>query len=90
MFKTNMDKAKIKRLTQLTKEINDLTTEIKDKYPELYPFLEEDTLTLTDHGDPEVHFESFTNYLDSLKQMKKHYIENQEVLTKEGIAKQPK
>lgn len=66
----------MKRLQQITKEINDLTLKIEQEYPELYQYLDENPLTISSGGSSKVGKKNFSEYLNSLKQLLKHYIEN--------------
>lgn len=66
----------MKRLQQLTKEINDLTLKIEQEYPELYKYLDEIPETIPCCNHPEVTTKSFSEYLDSLKQLLEHHIIN--------------
>lgn len=66
----------MKRLQELTKEINDLTLKIEQEYPELYQYLDENPITIPSTNRPEMDTKNFSNYLDSLKQLLIHYVEN--------------
>lgn len=67
----------MKRLQELTKEINDLTLKIEQEYPDLYKYLDENPITIPSNGSPIIDTKNFSDYLDSLKQILKHYLENQ-------------
>lgn len=56
----------------LTCKINELISLIKDKYPELYPMLEE--LKENFSPEPDVNMNPLQEYYDSLKQMLNKYI----------------
>lgn len=71
----------MKKAESLLKEITDLTNKIRDSYPELYGFLEEDTLTLPTTNQPEVDETSLQNYLESLKELVKNYLETHKNLS---------
>ena len=66
----------MKRLQQITKEINDLTLKIEQEYPELYQYLDENPMTISFGSGSKVSKKNFSEYLNSLKQLLKHYIEN--------------
>jgi len=66
----------MKRIHELSKEINDLTLKIKQEYPELYQYLDENPITIPDGEHPEVNTKNFADWLNSLKQLLKHHIEN--------------
>ena len=66
----------MKRLKELTKEINDLTMKIEQDYPELYQYLDETPITIPSSEHPEMNTRMFADWLDSLKQLLKHHIEN--------------
>ncbi|MBD98793.1 MAG: hypothetical protein CMO34_03035 [Verrucomicrobia bacterium] len=66
----------MKRLQELTKEINELTLKIEQEYPELYQYLDENPMTIPCCEQPELNTKNFSEYLDSLKQLLKHHIRN--------------
>ena len=51
------------------------TLEIETKYPEIYKFLDEDTLTLPFRRHPKINAEVLMDYLQSLKQLLSHHKE---------------
>tara|TARA_B100000508_G_scaffold137492_1_gene132146 strand:- start:14901 stop:15122 length:222 start_codon:yes stop_codon:yes gene_type:complete len=65
----------MKRLQELTKEINDLTLKMELEYPELYEFMNENPMTIPCCEHPELNTKNFSDYLDSLKELLKHHIE---------------
>lgn len=65
----------MKRLQQLTIEINNLTLKIEQDYPELYKYLDENPITIPCCNHPKMDIKNFSDYLDSLKQLLKHHIE---------------
>jgi len=69
-------KKHMKDLNRLMTEIAQLTANIETNYPELYPFLDEEPLTIPSDEHPEVDKEALKAYLESLKKMLKTYIEN--------------
>ncbi len=66
----------MKKLQQLTKEINELTLRIEQDYPELYQYLDENPITIPDCKTPEISVSSFVEYLDSLKSLLERFIES--------------
>ncbi|MBL1232508.1 MAG: hypothetical protein P1U44_03150 [Vicingaceae bacterium] len=68
----------MKRLQELTKEINTLTLKIEQEYPELYQYLDENPLTIPCCDQPKVDTKNFSDYLDSLKQLLEHHVESHE------------
>ncbi len=66
----------MKKLQRLTKEINELTLRIEQDYPELYQYLDENSITIADCETPEISVNSFVEYLDSLKSLLERYIES--------------
>lgn len=70
----------MKRLQELTKEINTLTLKIEQEYPELYQYLDENPLTIPCCDQPKVDTKNFSDYLDSLKQLLEHHVESHEKL----------
>ncbi len=66
----------MKKLQQLTKEINELTLRIEQDYPELYQYLDENPITIPDCETRELSVSSFVEYLDSLKSIFERYIES--------------
>jgi len=69
----------MKKLQQLTKEVNELTTRIEQDYPELYQFLNENPVTIPNIESPVMNTEVFADYLDSLKQQLQHHIESHKI-----------
>ena len=67
----------MKKLQQFIKEINYLTLEIEQKYPELYRYLDENPITISTSERPELAVRTFSDYLDSLKALLQHHIETQ-------------
>lgn len=67
----------MKRIQQLTKEINELTFKIEQEYPELYRYLDENPITIPCCDHPEVNTKNFSDYLDSLRSLLKTHIDNQ-------------
>ncbi|TNE26097.1 MAG: hypothetical protein EP346_14335 [Bacteroidetes bacterium] len=61
----------MKRITQILQEINSITLEIEEKYPELYQFLDENPITLS--NDKAVDIEMFTDYRNTLKEQLEMY-----------------
>lgn len=61
------------RVSNILNEITLLTLEIKTNYPEIYNFLEEDTLTLPFREHQQITLEVLNEYLESLKQLLSHY-----------------
>lgn len=57
-------------------EITKLTNTIEFDYPELYVFLEELPVTITSPNHPQIANTIMQDYLDSLKQLVKHYSKN--------------
>jgi hypothetical protein len=63
----------MKNLKSILTEITQLTTNIETNYPELYPFLEENPMTIPSTNQPDINRETMQNYLESLKQLLKHH-----------------
>jgi len=56
-------------------EINKITLEIEEKYPELYSHLGENPMTIPNDDDPNVVEKNLSEYLESLKVQVKHHVE---------------
>ena len=65
----------MKNLKNLMTEITRITTEIETEHPELYRFLDENPMTLPTTGHPEINKEVLEEYLQSLRQELRHYLE---------------
>ena len=65
----------MKTLNQLMQEIIRLTTEIETQYPELYKYLNETPLTLSETGNQKIHTTELELYLETLKSQLVHHIE---------------
>jgi len=61
----------------LNLKIMQVTTEIKDHYPELTKFLEEMPVTTPDDKDMEITLKSLRSYCDSLNSILNDYISEQ-------------
>lgn len=68
----------MKRLQELSKEINELTLKIEQDYPELYVFIEENPITIPNEEHPNMDIEVFTAYLHNLRDVLAKYIANHE------------
>jgi hypothetical protein len=62
-------------LKTLIAEITRITTEIETEHPELYRFLDENPMTLPATGHPKINKEVLEEYLQSLRQQLRHYLE---------------
>lgn len=58
----------MKTLSNLLKEVNELTLEIESRYPELYRHLDETPLFFAEGKEGKVGKEELKSYLDTLKQ----------------------
>jgi hypothetical protein len=65
-------------MKKLQKNIHvlEITNNIETNYPELYAVLDETPLTIPSVINPEINIDVMEDYLDSLKQILNHYIEN--------------
>ncbi len=66
----------MKRLQKLSQEIVEITLKIEQEYPELYQYLDETPVTIPNSGTSEMSTKNFSDYLDSLRQLLNHHIEN--------------
>jgi len=64
----------MEKLQRLLNEITELTNIIRTESPELYRFLNENPLTIPATDIPEINIKIMQNYLDSLKELLKHYL----------------
>lgn len=71
----------MEKSVKLLNEITVLTNKMRDNYPELYVFLEEDTLTLPATNQPEIDETSLQNYLESLNELIKNHLETHKNLS---------
>ncbi len=65
----------MKTLNQLMQDIIQLTTEIETNYPELYKYLSETPLSLSETASKTVHTTELKLYLETLKSQLQHHIE---------------
>ncbi len=72
----------MKRLQELSNEINNLTLMNELEYPELYQYLDENSITFTCFDHPKVNTKNFSDYLSSLKPLLKQHIVNKQKLNK--------
>lgn len=61
------------RMPNILREINAVTNEISSFYQEVYPFLNEDTITLPSKEKNLVNEEYLSDYLESLKEILHHH-----------------
>lgn len=61
------------------KEIQEKTTEIHQKYPELIKYLSEMPMPISDKENPESLVESLATYYASLNDLIKRYVETQQI-----------
>ncbi len=69
----------MKKLQQLTKEVNELTLKIEQDYPELYQFLNENPITIPNSDHPVMNTQIFADYLDSLREILQHHIASHQI-----------
>jgi hypothetical protein len=69
----------MKRLQEITKKINDLTSKIEQEYPGLYQYLDENPVTIPNTQNANLTTKNFSDYLESLKQILEHYIESHDL-----------
>ncbi|MGC1516023.1 MAG: hypothetical protein WA810_10650 [Maribacter sp.] len=60
-------------------EITCLTSIIKINYPELYPFLDENPMTIPSYPHPNIDKDTLGEYRDELKQLIKHHSQTHKV-----------
>ncbi|SFR77909.1 hypothetical protein [Maribacter stanieri] len=65
----------MKQLHKILNEITELTLNIETNYPELYRSLDENPLTLPVIQHPHMDKEIMHEYLESLKQLLNHYLD---------------
>ncbi|WP_339840065.1 hypothetical protein [uncultured Maribacter sp.] len=65
----------MKKLHKILNEITELTTLIETDYPELYRSLDENPMTLPISQHPHMDKEVMQEYLESLKQLLYHYLD---------------
>ena len=65
----------MKDLHNLLREITEITTNIETNYPELYRSLDENPMTLPVSPHPHMDKEVLQEYLESLKQLLEHYLD---------------
>ena len=65
----------MKNTKELIIKINELTTKIETEYPELYPFIDEQPLTIPVSDQPDTNSKALKDYLQSLEQLLQHHLE---------------
>ena len=65
----------MENLGTVLSEITRLTYTIESDYPELYRFLDETPMTIPSDANPTIDLRTLKDYLESLQQMLKHYLE---------------
>ena len=81
----NFEIRTMKKLQRLTREINDLTLQLEQEYPELYRYLDENPVTIPSSDHTELTVKSFSDYLDSLKSLLEKHIETHKIKSNERI-----
>lgn len=71
-------KLPMKEIQKINNEINELTLKIEQEYPELYQYLNENPVTVPCCENPELDTKVFSDWLESLKDLLKDFIENQQ------------
>ena len=66
----------MKKIQKLTQEINELTVRIEQEYPELYRYLDENPITISVDDEAKPTYNSFVDYLESLKSILEKYMES--------------
>ncbi|RIV74315.1 hypothetical protein [Flagellimonas aequoris] len=66
----------MKKIQKLTQEINELTVRIEQEYPELYRYLDENPITIPVDDEAKPTYNSFVDYLESLKSILEKYMES--------------
>ncbi|MRH99188.1 hypothetical protein GH721_01465 [Kriegella sp. EG-1] len=69
----------MKSLHKILNEITQLTTDIETNYPELYRSLNENPMTLPVSPHPQIDKNVMQEYLESLKQLLEHYLDEQKI-----------
>lgn len=70
----------MKNSRNIVTEINQLTTNLETNYPELYRSLDENPLSLPVSKHPHIDKKAMEEYLESLKQLLKHYLETHTII----------
>jgi len=65
----------MKTLNQLMQEIIRLTTQIEVNYPELYKYLNETPIAITENEEKTIQISDLNRYLETLKSQLEHHIE---------------
>ena len=69
----------MKNLHNILTQITALTTNIKTNYPELYRSLDENPMTLPVSKHPHIDKKVMEEYLESLSDVLKHYVEEEKI-----------
>ncbi|SDS19169.1 hypothetical protein SAMN05216503_2268 [Polaribacter sp. KT25b] len=69
----------MKNLNKILTEITQLTNTIETKYPELYRDLDENPMTIPSNNHPQMDKKIMEEYLDSLKQLLEHYLQEEKI-----------
>ena len=72
----------MKSLNSLIQEIIQLTSKIESDYPELYNYLGETPLSVSESGEKAVSTDDLNKYLDTLKSQLQRHIETHKILVK--------
>ncbi len=65
----------MKNMQRIVSEIVEVTSKIESLYPELYQFLDENPDTIPSQLHPNIDKSVLEEYLDSLKQLLRHYMQ---------------
>jgi hypothetical protein len=69
----------MKNLNKILTEITQLTNNIETNYPELYRDLDENPMTLPVFDHPHMDKKVMEEYLESLKQLLEHYLQEEKI-----------
>ena len=69
----------MKQIKELTREIFETTQKIEQEHPELYSFLNENPITIPAKEHVTIDSTVLSDYLDSLQEILKHYLESEKV-----------
>ncbi|NNE77750.1 MAG: hypothetical protein HKN31_11840 [Pricia sp.] len=66
----------MKELRRVLTEITRLTNTIETDYPEIYPFLDENPMTIPSDAHPNLNSTNLREYLEDLEQLLKHHLDS--------------
>lgn len=81
----SLKKSIMNTLNMICKNIKNITMDIQERYPELYSFIDEMSVTIPDEMSPQIGIDNLEAYFDSLSYLQESYLRHRPVIMKEDL-----